>query len=261
MVAQFFVRRLDEQKDKIDELKELDRFGPEFKVWNGETLRLLEAVWKKDSSQYNDFLEIGYSLRIVTSRTSDSKFQEEYVKGLETAKQMLDSFIRELREQPVSPSRYDTTEDIEWIEDLLLKFDAVARQLRRRQRGKTPIIIEDEYDVQDLLHALLKIRFNDIRPEEWTPSYAGSSSRIDFLLKGTGIVIETKKTRENLREREIGEHLIVDIAKYQSHPECEQLICFVYDPDFLLSNPYSLEADLSKQHEGVYVKVYVLPKT
>ena len=25
--------------------------------------------------------------------------------------------------------------------------------------------------------------FDDIRPEEYTPSYAGGSSRIDFLLK------------------------------------------------------------------------------
>jgi hypothetical protein len=26
-------------------------------------------------------------------------------------------------------------------------------------------------------------RFDDIRPEEYTPSYAGGSSRIDFLLE------------------------------------------------------------------------------
>ncbi|ODS32894.1 MAG: hypothetical protein SCARUB_02000 [Candidatus Scalindua rubra] len=63
------------------------------------------------------------------------------------------------------------------------KFHFVARQLRNRFNNRPTLEIEDEYDVQDLLHSLLKIYFDDIRVEEWVPSYAGSSSRIDFLLK------------------------------------------------------------------------------
>lgn len=43
--------------------------------------------------------------------------------------------------------------------------------------------MNDEYDVQDIIHALLKIEFDDIRPEEWGTSYAGSNSRMDFYLK------------------------------------------------------------------------------
>jgi REase_DpnII-MboI len=52
--------------------------------------------------------------------------------------------------------------------------------------------MKDEYDVQDSLHALLKLHFDDVRREEWTPSYAGSQSRMDFLLKREKIVVETK---------------------------------------------------------------------
>jgi hypothetical protein len=36
-------------------------------------------------------------------------------------------------------------------------------------------VLKDEYDVQDLLYALLRIFFDDVRPEEWTPSFAGKS--------------------------------------------------------------------------------------
>ena len=68
----------------------------------------------------------------------------------------------------------------------------VARQLVRRHQDRSTLLIEDEYDVQDLLHSLLSIFFDDIRPEEWTPSYAGKSSRVDFFLKPHGIVIELK---------------------------------------------------------------------
>jgi REase_DpnII-MboI len=64
-----------------------------------------------------------------------------------------------------------------------------------------------EYDVQDLLHALLHLYCDDIRTEEWTPSYAGASSRMDFLLKKEKIVVEVKKTRQGLDAREVGEQL------------------------------------------------------
>ena len=45
-----------------------------------------------------------------------------------------------------------------------------------RHGGRNTLDVRDEYDVQDLLHALLKMFFKDVRSEEWTPSYAGASS-------------------------------------------------------------------------------------
>lgn len=120
--------------------------------------------------------------------------------------------------------------------------------------------MEDEYDVQDLLHALLQMNFDDIRPEEWTPSYAGSSSRMDFLLKQEQIVIEAKKTRKTLGAKEVGEQLIIDIKKYRNHPDCKLLICFVYDPEGRIANPRGIENDLNKDHEGLKVLVIIAPK-
>ncbi len=56
-----------------------------------------------------------------------------------------------------------------------------------------------------LLHALLLLYFDDIRAEAWTPSYAGKSARMDFLLKNEGVVIEVKKTRLGLTDKELGD--------------------------------------------------------
>ena len=111
------------------------------------------------------------------------------------------------------------------------------------------------------IHSLLSLYFDDIRPEEWTPSYAGSSSRMDFLLKDFKIVIEVKKTRKTLTDKGIGEELIIDIAHYQNHPDCALLICFVYDPERLLSNPKGLESDLveGNKTEDLSVKIYIVP--
>jgi hypothetical protein len=60
-----------------------------------------------------------------------------------------------------------------------------------------------------------------------------------------------------LRDKQIGEELLVDIARYQSHPNCKTLICFVYDPNGFVKNPSGLENDLSKMHEKIKVKVIV----
>lgn len=139
------------------------------------------------------------------------------------------------------------------------RFHKVARQLRTRHANRETLRITDEYDVQDLLHALLLIHFDDVRPEEWTPSYAGSAVRMDFLLKDCQTVIEVKKTRPSMTAKELGEELIIDIEKYKAHPDCKTLYCFVYDPDGHLGNPTSIKNDLEASHLG-FVKVFIRPE-
>lgn len=100
--------------------------------------------------------------------------------------------------------------------------------------------------------------FDDVRSEEYAPSYAGGASRIDFLLKAEGIAIEVKMASSKLRDKQVGEQLLVDIARYQAHSSCTNLVCFVYDPDANIKNPAGLEADLSRKHGTVSVKVILV---
>lgn len=139
------------------------------------------------------------------------------------------------------------------------RFHIVAKQLKRRHNDRSSIEVDDEYDVQDLLHALLRLHFDDVRPEEWTPSYAGGNNRMDFLIKDEEIAIEVKMTRKGLRDKEIGDQLIIDIAKYQTHPNCKKLYCFVYDKDELIRNPRGLEKDLEKLPSDIAIKVFIRP--
>jgi hypothetical protein len=82
---------------------------------------------------------------------------------------------------------------IELVEELCLRFHPIARQLRDRHEGRETLSVKNEYDVQDLLHSLLRLYFYDIRTEVWTPPYAGGSSRMDFFLKEDGMAIETRR--------------------------------------------------------------------
>ena len=148
----------------------------------------------------------------------------------------------------------------DFIPKLLNSFHNVARQLLNRHNNRDTLKIHDEYDVQDLLHSLLRIQFDDIRAEEYTPSYAGSSSRVDFLLKKEKIVIEVKKTRNGLADKEVGDQLLLDTQHYKAHPDCKKLICFVYDPENRIQNPRGLEDDLNSiSSEDLIVEVYVRP--
>ena len=146
------------------------------------------------------------------------------------------------------------------LDQIVLRFHAVAAQLRSRYSDRQTLDVNDEYDVQDLLHALLRLYFDDVRPEEWVPSYAGSSSRTDFLLPQIDTVVETKKTRPGLAAKSLGEQLIIDIAKYKKHPQCRRLVCFVYDPEGRIANPSGIEADLNGGDHGIDVRVNILPK-
>jgi hypothetical protein len=147
------------------------------------------------------------------------------------------------------------------VEQLCRRFPALTKALLQRQRSRRPFKITDEYDVQDLLHGLLCMHFSDVRPEEWTPSYAGNSSRMDFLLKRERIVVEAKMMRKGLSQKEVANQLIQDKERYKAHPECDALVCFIYDPSGRCSNAAALESDLSEpKGDGPTVSVIVSPK-
>jgi hypothetical protein len=134
--------------------------------------------------------------------------------------------------------------------------------LIKRRKGAIQLSFRSEYDLQDLLHALLRPWVADIRPEEFTPSYAGSSTRMDFLLPAHELVIELKLVRDHAHARQIGKELIIDIEHYGAHPGCRHLWCVIYDPDRLILNVAGLVSDLEGERRSpkgsVMVKVEVI---
>jgi REase_DpnII-MboI len=119
--------------------------------------------------------------------------------------------------------------------------------------------MDDEYDVQYALRGLLAVEFDDVRDETWTRDYAGGSARQDFLLSWEKIVVEAKRTRDSLSTRELGNELLVDIARYGADPRCETLVCFIWDPEHRVDNPRGFERDLTGVRDNIDVIVYIAP--
>ena len=162
--------------------------------------------------------------------------------------------------QRVSSGLGMSTDPVGMIIAFCRRFPLFVSQLQGRQRGRSSFPVGDEYDVQDLLHAILKLHFDDVRPEEWTPSYAGSSSRTDFFLPHERTIIEAKMTRSGLAQKEVTNQLIIDVARYAKMPQVDHLVCLVYDPERRCTNPSALEDDLGQGHGRLRVSVVVCPR-
>ncbi len=148
---------------------------------------------------------------------------------------------------------------LEVLRKICTRFHIVARKLRQRREDRPTLEVEDESDVQDVVHALLSMEFDDIRTEEWTPGYV-RTSRMDFLLPADGIVLEVKKTRQGFGAKEIASQLWVDFQRYLARPDCKILFCFVYDPEGRIGNPRRLETELTRVSDGKHVEVLISPK-
>ena len=251
---------LTRQIEAIPGLNGRKEASPEFQKWKRDTEVAIERIFGKSGRHLTDFQRISFSPSVYYSGMPANASEQRCQAGLAEARQILQSMIEEISEYGLSAPTSISLDGFYLLEHVCERFHLVSRQLRDRHDNRGTLDVDDEYDVQDLLHALLHLHFDDIRPEEWTPSYAGAGSRMDFLLKQEKIVVEVKKTRKGLAGKEIGDQLIIDIQRYQTHPDCKALICFVYDPEGRIANPRGLENDLKSDNDGLKVRVIIAPK-
>lgn len=162
-----------------------------------------------------------------------------------------------LEAQRRNPLTEATSSALRIVEGISRRFGRMVRRLNDRRADRPGLAVRDEYDVQDLMGAVLAALFEDVRDEEPTPSRAGAASRIDFLLKQEQVVVETKMTRVGLGAKEVGAELLIDIGRYRAHPDCKALSALVYDPERRIANPSALENDLSGANSGMIVQVVV----
>lgn len=157
------------------------------------------------------------------------------------------------------PAKPETVDEV--VQVVIQGLRRAMHPLTYRRKGAETMRFVNEYDVQDLLHALLRPWVLDVRAEEYTPSYAGRSTRMDFFLPAHDLVIETKCVRDRSHGKAVGDELVLDIAHYAAHPGCKKLWCVVYDPEHYLTNPEGLkdlEGDHKQSDSNVKVKVFVV---
>lgn len=239
------MKNLDRLEIYIEEIKELIKikyWSQKFFDWKENTENILTNIFWDYSEKLEIFKLIKFEFWDDFWVLDEIK-HEKYIKWLLEAEKILKKYYSEIKNL--------NQENIQILENIFDKFTDVAKLLEIKFWK-----IDNEKDLQVLLHALLKLHFNDIRPEERNPSYGWKSSKSDFLLKNEKILIETKKTRDKLKDKEVWEEIILDISKYKWNSDCKILICFIYDPDWLIINPNWLRKDL-EDTKDLDVRVYI----
>ncbi len=163
-------------------------------------------------------------------------------------------------QEPVAQSSQAGSDTAELVKMLCCRFHAVARQLRLRGEYRATLNVEDEIDVQDLLHALLRVHFDNVDTDEWTPNYSSGAPRTTLLLDDGRFAVIVKKTRPGLNVKDLSDQLQIDIERYRSHGRCSTLLCFMYDPEGRIGNPRGLEASLMSVSKSFVVDLLVAPK-
>jgi hypothetical protein len=242
-----------------------------FPLWHRNTQVMLRRTFGDESSVVGDFCQVNFehvfrndksvgALMGPTREQAEAAFELGRRGAIATLKSARWELERYGARQVAAPS---SVSPVDLVVTLCRRFPRAARRLsvRHDPEKRSGIEIKDEYDVQDVMHAFLNLHFDDVRPEETTPSFAGASSRVDFVLKNERIGIEVKKTRPGLTSKEARDQLATDIVTYGAHPDFNVLVCFVYDPDRYIKNAAGFEADLqSVRTDKLDVRVVIAPR-
>lgn len=258
------IKLLEKVLEKSSEVKIELNGDPTFQSWRNLTQRNLIKVFGEDSFEVKEFkkLDFCYNPQITVGGTDYTNYHLSCFRAdFETIKENIENYIEDLKEDMVDDEEIRNIEHdpIEDVENIFNKFHELVKIFENRSRNKPPLIIEDEYDVQYLLFALLRLYFDDIIDEESVPTQGGTRSFIDFLLKDESIAIETKITSPTLRNNKLTKQLNDDIGKYSQHPEVKTLMFFIYNPGNHIKNPIRFIKDFTKKEGNLDIKTYITP--
>ncbi len=149
-------------------------------------------------------------------------------------------------------NRYEALPELEPTRDrlgllmqILNAFPTASRMLANRGHGRPPFLVESEYDLQDLLFAIVRSVFEDACREEWTPKRAGSAKRMDIVVPAINTVIEAKFVRDARHAKSVADELRVDFECYHDHENCAQLVAICADPNRHIVDSEQFETELS----------------
>ncbi|MBO0888874.1 hypothetical protein J2P12_07220 [Candidatus Bathyarchaeota archaeon] len=148
------------------------------------------------------------------------------------------------------------------IVSALEQFQDCIRYLNTRRSKGAVIDINGEDDVQDVVFLMLRPLVQDLVPENPTDLTASRYVIQDFLSKNLKTVVEAKFVRDKKHGKEITKELHDDIEMYRNHPECREIVFFIYDPESLIPDLDGLRRQIAgtRKYDGKTVQVHCVIK-
>ena len=142
--------------------------------------------------------------------------------------------------------RENVLPNVNLLTNILNNFNDAVSRLKYRRKGKDAFILNDEYDVQDVIYVMLKGAFSTLQYEDPTSKNGLTSARPDFTVKDLNTYIEAKFISKKGKEKEIQEECKLDIDNYGAQDNCYKIIFFIYDPNKCIDNQHAFKASLEK---------------
>lgn len=189
------------------------------------------------------------------------QIQQDYRDGLKKSLKELDSVIEQLQLKlqhgGMTPKMAPSAE-IQLVMQLCGRLNHSAKVLNRRRAGKQPFEITDEYDVQDLLQAILRAYFKYSISEEPISKLAGSSSRADFAIQDLGVIIEAKYVHGPNEQDRISKQFAEDVQAYSLWAHLEHFFYVVYGADDLKDPELLDQLTGPKEANGRRFRAYIV---
>ena len=202
-----------------------------------ENKYLIYKIYPQIQEKLKYDIEGNYDIKsIIIKNILNSKMElpqkEAYTEMIKDASNISDLIILEdLYEKMIGLDiqYHDEPKDI--IIGILKEFNNSIKSVTlKRRKDHDKYKIKDEYDVQDLLHVILKSIFPKVTPEENTPQVGGKTERADFIFKEFGIILEIKMIKDSDKdEKEFIKQIKIDIESYYRYNP-KYMIFFIYDP-------------------------------
>ncbi len=132
------------------------------------------------------------------------------------------------------------------------------RAFNHRERGLEPWPISCEDDVRDLLYVMIRSSISDLKPEESTPSRAGTYKFVDLFSASAKTLIEIKWIGKRGVWKRIIKEINDDIQSYHTHPYCKYLFFIIVDAVKDIPDPRLIESQLSGEQtiNGKEIKIF-----
>lgn len=188
------------------------------------------------------------------------KVQKAYQNGLKRTLTDLNAVIeqQEIELQHAGVTKMTASAEIELVLQLCQRLDKSIKVLGQRHAGRPAFEINDEYDVQDLLQAILRAYFKYSTTEEPISKLAGLSTRADFAIEELGLIIEAKIAHGPGDQGRIVKEFAEDVQGYSKWSHLKHLIYLVYNADDL-KDPEALDQLTgAKMSNGKHFQAYVV---
>lgn len=190
----------------------------------------------------------------------DNKFSDASTReNMTKAKESLILYLSNILNNKCITSLNDTQDCLAgYLENFYLFLEAFKEVKPDKRATLTTeklqaIQIENEYDLQHLLYAVLKPLHHDARKEVTEDSGIGAI-RSDIKISSLNSIVEAKCTRKNISLKKLTEEIEADIVHYKA----DFIYFYIYDKEKIIKDKQNFKAYFSKNFDGKKVTVIIL---